>query len=105
MQDMNFHSFQKMCIRDRFVIVKKKTLTLYRQLTCLPVCLELLLQMITVQLLSLIHIYCNLFWQKHLGYSDEEAMAMYYNTAGEREARDVSARRDYRSEEHTSELQ
>ena len=33
-----------------FVIVKKKILTLYRQLTCLPVCLELLLQMITVQL-------------------------------------------------------
>jgi hypothetical protein len=33
------------------------------------------------------------YWE-NLGYSDEEAMAMYYNTAGEREARDVSARRD-----------
>ena len=38
------------------------------------------------------------YW-KNLGYSDEEAMAMYYNTAGEREARDVSARRDYNAEQ------
>ena len=38
------------------------------------------------------------YWE-NLGYSDEEAMAMYYNTAGEREARDVSARRDYNAEQ------
>ena len=38
------------------------------------------------------------YW-KNLGYSDEEAMAMYYNTAGEREARDASARRDYNAEQ------
>ena len=41
----------------------------------------------------------NLEYWKNLGYSDEEAMAMYYNTAGEREARDVSARRDYNAEQ------
>ena len=41
----------------------------------------------------------NLEYWKNLGYSDEEAMAMYYNTAGEREARDVSARRDYNEEQ------
>ena len=38
------------------------------------------------------------YWE-NLGYSDEEAMAMYYNTGGEREARDVSARRDYNEEQ------
>ena len=38
------------------------------------------------------------YWE-NLGYSDEEAMTMYYNTAGEREARDVSARRDYNAEQ------
>ena len=38
------------------------------------------------------------YWE-NLGYSDEEAMAMYYNTAGEREARDASARRDYNAEQ------
>lgn len=38
------------------------------------------------------------YWE-NLGYSDEEAMAMYYNTGGEREARDVSARRDYNAEQ------
>ena len=38
------------------------------------------------------------YWE-NLGYSDEEAMVMYYNTAGEREARDVSARRDYNAEQ------
>ena len=38
------------------------------------------------------------YWE-NLGYSDEEAMEMYYNTAGEREARDVSARRDYNAEQ------
>ena len=38
------------------------------------------------------------YWE-NLGYSDEEAMAMYYNTAGEREARDVSVRRDYNAEQ------
>ena len=41
----------------------------------------------------------NLEYWKNLGYSDEEAMAMYYNTAGEREARDASARRDYNAEQ------
>lgn len=41
----------------------------------------------------------NLEYWKNLGYSDEEAMAMYYNTAGEREARDVSARRNYNAEQ------
>ena len=41
----------------------------------------------------------NLEYWKNLGYSDEEAMAMYYNTGGEREARDVSARRDYNAEQ------
>lgn len=41
----------------------------------------------------------NLEYWKNLGYSDEKAMAMYYNTAGEREARDVSARRDYNAEQ------
>lgn len=41
---------QNVDFKTVFVIVKKKILTLYRQLTCLPVCLELLLQMITVQL-------------------------------------------------------
>ena len=41
----------------------------------------------------------NLEYWKNLGYSDEEAMAMYYNTAGEREARDASARRDYNEEQ------
>ena len=41
----------------------------------------------------------NLEYWKNLGYSDEEAMAMYYNTAGEREARDVSARKDYNAEQ------
>lgn len=41
----------------------------------------------------------NLEYWKNLGYSDEEAMAMYYNTAGERESRDVSARRDYNAEQ------
>lgn len=41
----------------------------------------------------------NLEYWKNLGYSDEEAMEMYYNTAGEREARDVSARRDYNAEQ------
>ena len=41
----------------------------------------------------------NLEYWKNLGYSDEEAMAMYYNTAGEREARDISARRDYNAEQ------
>lgn len=41
----------------------------------------------------------NLEYWKNLGYSDEEAMAMYYNTAGEREARDVYARRDYNAEQ------
>ena len=44
----------------------------------------------------------NLEYWKNLGYSDEEAMAMYYNTAGEREARDVSARRDYNAEQRKS---
>ncbi len=41
----------------------------------------------------------NLEYWKNLGYSDEEAMAMYYNTGGEREARDVSARKDYNAEQ------